>query len=378
MSSFGSHKYIIAAPSGTGKTTMAEAMKDLGLNRCITCTTRPPRPEEIMTDAYYFEKSFDGLDLFERAEFGGYEYGISMEDLAAGDFVILEPQGVDFYRKHYPGPLTVISLQCEGIDVDPERRARDEGAGFDRVNPDITVYGETVAAMRENLIAGLITYEMNRRRESGISYLPEYTSSKVSIGTVRLCFTDSEYDLPVTTEITHRAYREPYFDYDGIDSSNTNYETLFNAFQCMTRNGKECSLNFSLKDETLNPLYSCYLSGGAGKVQGALYPEYLLMEPFRFEVNSVKEALNLALGGFIAAQNDALGLPDHDFREPGLAENYRKALSENRFRLNEAQSPIRKITLTDQIRHAEKSSEIHLQKMIDSQFQSFALTENER
>lgn len=378
MSSFGSHKYIIVAPSGTGKSTMAEAMKDLGLERCITYTTRPPRPNEIITDAYYFERSLVGLDLFEHSEFGGYQYGITKEDLAAGDFVILEPQGVDFYRKHYPGPLTVITLQREGIDVDPERRERDEGAGFDKVVPDITVYGETIDTMRENLIAALISYEMNRRRETGISYLPEFTSSIEAIGTVRLCFMDSEYDLPVMSEEKHRTYLDPDIDDDGIDSfGSANYDILMNVFERMVASGKECSLNFSLQDERLKLLYTCHLTASHGKIHGELFPEYLLMEPFCFDTYSAKKAVDLAMGGFVAAENDVLGIHDSHYIEPALLHSYRKELSNGRFTLS-GEKQAHKIPLSIQISNAEKHPTIHLKKIFDTPLHNYEMSQNER
>lgn len=148
-----SHKYILVGPSGTGKSTMASILRDsYGMKRCITTTTRPPRPHEIDGEDYHFVSSMDGLDLFERADFGGYTYGITKDELCKGDFLILDPQGVAFYRQHYPGPVTVILLHRNGIDVDAARRARDKDAGFDNVEADFIVCGDTIPEMSRNLL----------------------------------------------------------------------------------------------------------------------------------------------------------------------------------------------------------------------------------
>lgn len=149
-------KYILAGSSGSGKTTMASVLeRELGLRRCITSTTRPPRPGEQDGVAYHFRPQLDPKELFEYAVFGGHEYGITRDELRRGDFIILDPQGVDYYRRHYPGPLTVIQLMRDGIDVDPERMARDRAAGFDRLCPDIIVRGETVEEMAANLLCAI-------------------------------------------------------------------------------------------------------------------------------------------------------------------------------------------------------------------------------
>ena len=48
--------FVISAPSGAGKSTLCQAMieKDPGLRLSISCTTRPPRPNEKDGHEYFF------------------------------------------------------------------------------------------------------------------------------------------------------------------------------------------------------------------------------------------------------------------------------------------------------------------------------------
>lgn len=87
--------FVILAPTGAGKTTVArEILKQLPqLARIITVTTRPPRPNERDGIDYHFisEKEFnarkkDGA-FIETTSFGGAHYGSpksALEELTSG------------------------------------------------------------------------------------------------------------------------------------------------------------------------------------------------------------------------------------------------------------------------------------------------------
>lgn len=146
-------KYILVGASGSGKSTMASILEEkLGLSRCISSTTRPPRPGEVDGKDYHFLSEMDPSRMFECARFNGYWYGTDWDALENSDFIILEPQGVSYYREHFPAPLTVIQLERSNINVEPDRMARDTAAGFETVNPDYVVRGDTVRKMSRKLI----------------------------------------------------------------------------------------------------------------------------------------------------------------------------------------------------------------------------------
>jgi guanylate kinase len=77
---------VVAAPSGTGKTTVCRALVDADseLVHSISHTTRAPRVGEVDGVHYHFvsEKVFRGLEkqnvFLEWAEYGGHLYGVSM------------------------------------------------------------------------------------------------------------------------------------------------------------------------------------------------------------------------------------------------------------------------------------------------------------
>lgn len=94
--------YVISAPSGTGKTTLVDALVDSFANITVSIshTTRPQRPNEIHGENYYFigQTEFDQMiehhDFLEHAKVFGFSYGTSNrwveQTLAQGIDVILE------------------------------------------------------------------------------------------------------------------------------------------------------------------------------------------------------------------------------------------------------------------------------------------------
>jgi len=97
------HVFVIAAPSGTGKTTLCRLLlkRDSGLTLSVSHTTRSKRAGEVDGKDYHFvssNKAFrqlkdDGIFL-EHAEYNGNLYGTSWaaieSPIAAGEDVLLE------------------------------------------------------------------------------------------------------------------------------------------------------------------------------------------------------------------------------------------------------------------------------------------------
>ncbi len=145
MSGTSARLFVIAAPSGAGKTTLVKALttRNPELRFSISYTTRPKRRNEAHGVDYLFvgEDAFDRLRsegaLLESANVFDNFYGTSRqqveEHLAAGHHVILEIdwQGARQVREAMPDCITVFILPPSREEL--ERRLRSRGTDSDEV-----------------------------------------------------------------------------------------------------------------------------------------------------------------------------------------------------------------------------------------------------
>lgn len=116
--------YVIAAPSGTGKTSLIRAllkrMDRLALS--VSDTTRPPRAGEVDGQQYHyvdrqtFQRGIDEGRYLEHAEVFGNLYGTARDRVQqlwdAGRDVLLEidVQGAEQVVEHFPEACTIFIL----------------------------------------------------------------------------------------------------------------------------------------------------------------------------------------------------------------------------------------------------------------------------
>ena len=116
--------FIIAAPSGCGKTSLVEALIKKTENLCVSVshTTRPPRPDEVNGINYYFvsinefEEMIKNNAFVEHATVFDNHYGSSTklisEKLNKGVDVILEIdwQGARQVKENMPNAISIFIL----------------------------------------------------------------------------------------------------------------------------------------------------------------------------------------------------------------------------------------------------------------------------
>ncbi|MGV8942002.1 MAG: guanylate kinase [Lysobacter sp.] len=130
--------YIVAAPSGAGKSSIVNAVLELDPNirLSVSFTSRPPRPREQNGEHYHFvdEAEFERMvaagDLFEHARVHGDWKGTARQSvepqLAAGKDVLLEIdwQGARQVRAKMPGAISVFILPPSRAALEQRMRTR--------------------------------------------------------------------------------------------------------------------------------------------------------------------------------------------------------------------------------------------------------------
>ena len=120
-SSPGGGLFIIAAPSGTGKSTISAHIRDMGLAKLsVSYTTRPPRPQEKDGEQYFFVSLAqfinmrDAGEFLEWAEVFGHFYGTGVEwvrDMRRTDVNVLleiDWQGARQVRELSPDAVSIF------------------------------------------------------------------------------------------------------------------------------------------------------------------------------------------------------------------------------------------------------------------------------
>ncbi len=129
---------VLSAPSGAGKSTVAEALLDRlpGLTLAVSHTTRPPRGTEVDGRDYHFvdPETFQRMEaaesFLESAEVHGNRYGTARAEVdrirSSSRSVLLDVdvQGGCAMMKALPGALTVFLLPPGMAELERRLRGR--------------------------------------------------------------------------------------------------------------------------------------------------------------------------------------------------------------------------------------------------------------
>ncbi|WP_204106624.1 MULTISPECIES: guanylate kinase [Spirulina sp. CCY15215] len=133
------YSIVLTGPSGVGKGTLIEALKDRHphLYLSISATTRKPRPGEVNGEDYFFmeREAFQNAikkgEFLEWAEYAGNYYGTPRQNveqqIALGKLVLLEIElvGARAIAKSFPEAYRIFILPPSLDEL--ERRLRDRG-----------------------------------------------------------------------------------------------------------------------------------------------------------------------------------------------------------------------------------------------------------
>jgi len=181
--------YVIAAPSGAGKTSLVKALmeREPRLRFSVSYTTRAPRPNEVDGRDYHFVTQARFQEMVERGEFLEHAqvfdnfYGTAIQSvtasLAAGELVLLEIdwQGARQVRARLPAAQSIFilpptrraleeRLKARSTDSPAviERRLRDAANDMAHWTEfDYVVFNDQFAAALEDLLA--IVHERGER-----------------------------------------------------------------------------------------------------------------------------------------------------------------------------------------------------------------------
>jgi guanylate kinase len=132
------HLYVIAAPSGAGKTSLMRALLERrpALSFSVSCTTRVPRAHEQDGRDYHFidrtefERLIKADEFIEHADVFGNLYGTRKSTvdsaLAEGRDLILEIdwQGANQVRKRLPEAVQIFILPPSRAELEARLRKR--------------------------------------------------------------------------------------------------------------------------------------------------------------------------------------------------------------------------------------------------------------
>jgi guanylate kinase len=171
--------FILSAPSGCGKTTLARKLIDgnLGLVHSVSVTTRPPRPSEKDGVDYHFvtKEVFD--EMAGDSEFLEHEENF-------GSFYGTPKKAVEGYLRK--GKSVLLSIDVKG--------AMKVRKAYPKKSVLIFILPPSITALKRRL---------KSRRSDGAAEI----SKRINFATHELAYKD-RYDYNVTNDRLDRAYRK--------------------------------------------------------------------------------------------------------------------------------------------------------------------------
>lgn len=128
----GKEIFVLMGASGSGKTTIGNYLKEVGIPEIVSHTTRQKREGEVEGETYYYvtKEEFDQIEKVESVKYGNNYYCISKKEIENKFqkhdklFVICDINGMEQLQKHYPGQVCVIYLHTSLEEMERRMRLR--------------------------------------------------------------------------------------------------------------------------------------------------------------------------------------------------------------------------------------------------------------
>lgn len=106
---------ILCGRSGCGKSTVSQYLQNTyNLKVIQSFTTRPKRTPNEQGHIFISEEDFDCLhDYVAYTKFNGYEYCATARQVEENNIYILDPNGIDYFNKHYTGNKVPLVIQIK-------------------------------------------------------------------------------------------------------------------------------------------------------------------------------------------------------------------------------------------------------------------------
>lgn len=137
--------FLIIGASGSGKTTIAEALGEMGLTSVQSYTTRASRYDGESGHVFVSPNSFPTRnELVAYTNYSGNDYGATIQQVEENDLYVIDIDGVKFFKKAYTGDKDVYIIHIASpIHTRVERmeaRGDDFGHIMERIVEDVVAF----------------------------------------------------------------------------------------------------------------------------------------------------------------------------------------------------------------------------------------------
>ena len=118
--------FLVVGASGTGKTTLVSQLENLH-----NLSTRPPRSDSEYGHIFVNDEAFAQLkNIVAYTLYNGYQYGATSEQVDIHDLYVIDPSGVDFFKKAYRGKKQIKVIYIKSPIHTREQRMLERDSNY--------------------------------------------------------------------------------------------------------------------------------------------------------------------------------------------------------------------------------------------------------